>query len=43
MNQINWLDVFNSATTFWILASIAIGIWFLVLKKDARTKSAKRK
>ncbi|OGY15637.1 MAG: hypothetical protein A2784_04460 [Candidatus Chisholmbacteria bacterium RIFCSPHIGHO2_01_FULL_48_12] len=32
MNQ-NWLEVFNSATTFGILTAIAIGVWFLVMKK----------
>lgn len=42
MNQTNWLDVFNSATTFGILAVIAIGVWFLVLKKDSKPKSSKK-
>lgn len=42
MNQTNWLDVFNSTTTFAILTAIAIGVWFLVLKKDSKSKSSKR-
>lgn len=45
MNEINWLEVFNSATTFGLLAVIAIGIFLLLLKKDARgtrSKSSKR-
>ena len=47
-HQINWLEVFNSATTFAILTAIAVGIWMLVLKKDfkkesrPRSKSSKR-
>lgn len=45
MNNTNWLDVFNSATTFGLLAAIAVSIWvliFLLLKKDTRSKSRKR-
>lgn len=43
MNQINWLDVFNSATTFWVLAAIAFGILLLVVKKDSKSKTPKRR
>ncbi len=43
MNQINWLDVVNSALTFWILAAIAFGILLLVAKKDTKPKSSKRR
>lgn len=42
MNQINWLDVFNSFTTFGVLAAIAVGIWLLVIKKDL-PKTPRRK
>lgn len=42
MNEINWMDIFNSNVTFVILAAIAIGIWFLVLKKDRPSHSTKR-
>lgn len=38
MNQINWLDVFNSATTFGILSVIAITLLILVSRKDAKSK-----
>jgi len=43
MNQINWLDVFNSSLTFWMLAAIAFGILLLVAKKDSKSKSPKRR
>ena len=43
MNQINWLEVFNSFTTFGILAAIAFGILLLVARKDAKSKSSKRR
>ncbi len=43
MNQVNWIDVFNSATTFGILLAIAISIWILILKKDSsRPRAPKR-
>lgn len=42
MNQTNWLEVFNSSTTFGILAAIAIGIMLLVVKKDVKSKSSKK-
>jgi len=43
MNQINWLDVVNSALTFWLLAAIALGILLLVIKKDSKSKSSGRR
>lgn len=43
MNEINWLDVFNSSTTFGVLTAIAVGVWFLVLKKDVGSKQSRRK
>lgn len=42
MNTINWIDVFNSATTFGVLAVIAVGILVLIAKKETRSKSSKR-
>lgn len=42
MNQFSWLDAFNSAATFWVLVAIAAGIWFLVIKKDSKSKTTKR-
>lgn len=40
----NIIAVFNSFTVFMVLAAIAFGIMFLVIKKDSRSypKSAKR-
>lgn len=43
MNQINWLDVFSSSLTFWMLAAIAFLLLILVVKKDVRSKSSKRR
>ncbi len=43
MNQINWLDVFNSATVFGMLTIIAVGIWLSIIKKDLSSKSPKRR
>lgn len=43
MNQINWLEVFNSSITFGILAAIAFGILLLAMKKNVRSKASKRK
>lgn len=42
MNTVNWLDVFNSFTTFGVLAAIAFGILLLVAKRDVKSKSSKR-
>lgn len=41
-NTINWLEVFNSFTTFSILVGILISIWILILKLDERSKAKKR-
>lgn len=40
----NIIEVFNSFTVFMVLAAIAFGIMFLVIKKDSRPspKSTKR-
>jgi hypothetical protein len=38
MNQVNWLDVFNSATTFFVLFAIALGIWVLIMHKTFGNK-----
>ena len=38
MNQINWLEVFNSATTFGILSIIAIALVLLLIKRDLPSK-----
>ena len=40
MSDINFLEVFNSFTTFAILFAIAVGVWFLVSKS---TKSSSRR
>lgn len=42
MNTINWIEVFNSATTFGVLAVIAVDILILIAKKETRSKSSKR-
>jgi len=34
-----WIDVFNSATTFGILAAIAFGILLLLARKEKQSKS----
>jgi len=39
----NWIDIYNSATTFGILAAIAIGVWTLVIRKDIESRAQKRK
>ncbi len=39
----NWLNVFNSAITFGILAAIALGVWLLVIKKDTKSRTLKRR
>lgn len=43
MNQINWLNVFNSFTTFGVLSVIAIGILVLISKKEVKSKPQKQK
>lgn len=42
MTGTDLLTLLNSSTTFGILAAIAIGVWFLVLKKDSKPKSSKK-
>ncbi len=39
----NWTDIYNSATTFGILAAIAIGVWALVIRKDLESRVQKKK
>lgn len=41
MNQTEWIDVFNSATTFGILTAIAVGIWVLIMKSNYKSRSHK--
>jgi len=43
MNTINWLEVFNSATTFGLLAVIAIGVMILVSKKSSESHTQKHR
>lgn len=43
MNQINWLDVFNSSIVFGLLAVIALGIWLSLIRRDIRSKPSKRR
>ena len=43
MNQISWIEVFNSFTTFAVLAAIAFGILLLGIRKDVKPKAQKRK
>lgn len=39
----NLADFYNSFTIFGILAAIAFGILLLVVKKDSKSKSLKRR
>lgn len=39
----NLVDFYNSFTIFGILAAIAFGILLLVMKKDTRSKTPKRR
>ncbi len=39
----NLADFYNSFTIFGILAAIAFGVLLLVIKKDSRSKSPKKR
>ncbi len=43
MNQINWLEVFNSSITFGLLAVIAITLLIIASKKDIKSKTPKKR
>jgi len=43
MNQINWVEAFNSATTFGVLTAIAFALILLVIRKDRQAASKKQK
>ncbi|TSC64304.1 MAG: hypothetical protein G01um101493_164 [Microgenomates group bacterium Gr01-1014_93] len=43
MNQINWIEAYNSFTFFGALAAVAFAILLLVAKTQPRPTSVKRK